>query len=73
VTSNFDNSAYEEYSESIPVNIFVNRSLSILESIVIYLKSEYGFSFNEIATRLGKNYRTIWTVYKRALKKLEHE
>lgn len=55
----------------IPVNIFSIRNLSVLENIVLYLKSNYNLSFNEIAKITGKNYRTIWTVYKRALKKYE--
>lgn len=61
------------YNESIPIRLFSDRTLSILENVVLYLKTEYGFTFNEIAQKLGKNYQTIWTVYRRALKKLDDE
>jgi DNA-directed RNA polymerase specialized sigma24 family protein len=54
---------------TIPVSIFTSRRLSVLESVVFYLKTNHDFSLNEIANLLGKNYRTIWTVYRRAMKK----
>jgi DNA-directed RNA polymerase specialized sigma24 family protein len=54
----------------IPINIFYTRKTSVLESIVLYLKNEEGLSFNEISNLLGKNYRTIWTVYRRGLQKI---
>ena len=57
----------------LPLSIFTSRSFSILETIVFYQKNSQNFSFKEIADTLGKNYRTIWTVYKRALKKVTHE
>ena len=57
---------------TIPVSIFSSRTFSVLETIVLYLKTNYVMSFNQIATILGKNYRTIWTVYQRSMKKLEH-
>jgi predicted DNA-binding protein (UPF0251 family) len=56
----------------IPVSIFKSRHFSMLESIVFYLRTNYALSFNQISQLLGKNYRTIWTVYKRALKKIDH-
>jgi len=58
---------------SIPISIFSSRKLSTLESIVFYLKNTLDLSHLEISRLLGKNYRTIWTVYKRALKKIGHE
>ena len=57
-------------SFSIPLSIFSLRNLSVLESIVFHLKSVVGLSSMQISQLLGKNYRTIWTVYQRALKKL---
>ncbi len=57
----------------LPLSIFISRNFSILETIVFHLRINQLLSFNEIAKLLGKNYRTIWTVYKRSLKKLEHE
>jgi DNA-binding CsgD family transcriptional regulator len=57
----------------LPAKIFESRKFSVLESIVLYLKTNHALSFNQIAALLGKNYRTIWTVYKRALMKLEQK
>lgn len=56
----------------IPVNIFSNRHLSVLENIILYLKSNYDLSTNEISSLLGKKYRTIWTVNRRIMKKLDN-
>jgi predicted DNA-binding protein (UPF0251 family) len=55
---------------TLPLSIFTSRNFSILESIVFYLRTNYGLTFNQISDLLGKNYRTIWTVYKRALRKI---
>jgi len=53
----------------IPVSIFRARLLSVLESLVEYLKENQGMKFSEIAIALNRDNRTIWTVYKRAAKK----
>ena len=55
---------------SLPINIFYNRTLSMLESVVFNLRTVQGLTIMEISQKLGKNYRTIWTVYNRSLKKL---
>lgn len=55
---------------TLPLNIFTSRNMSILETIVFYLRTNYALTFNQISELLGKNYRTVWTVYKRALKKI---
>ena len=57
----------------VPLNIFTSRNFSILETIVFYLRTNYALTFNQISELLGKNYRTVWTVYKRALKKIEYQ
>ena len=57
----------------LPLSIFLSRNCSILETIVFYLRTNHLLSFNQISHLLGKNYRTIWTIYRRALKKLESE
>ena len=57
----------EEYL--IPIQIFENRKLSILEHVSIYIKDKYSLSYHEIAILMGKNDRTIWTVVNRARKK----
>lgn len=57
----------------LPLNMFTSRNFSILETIVFYLRTTYTLTFNQISDLLGKNYRTVWTVYKRALKKIEYK
>jgi len=59
----------EESSYTIPFDIFASRSLSVLETIVWYLKSEYGLTLKVISTLLKRDERTIWTVYHRAQNK----
>jgi predicted DNA-binding protein (UPF0251 family) len=58
---------------TIPINMFSSRTFSILETIVFYLRTTQNLTFNQISDLLGKNYRTIWTVYRRALKKLDNK
>jgi DNA-directed RNA polymerase specialized sigma24 family protein len=53
----------------IPSNIFIDRSISVLEAIVKYLKEKKGLTYHEIAVLLNRDDRTIWTVYQRARKK----
>ena len=50
----------------IPVSIFQTSKLSILATIVVYLKEK--FSYHEIAVLLKRDDRTIWTVYNRIKK-----
>jgi len=54
---------------NVPISIFSNLKLSILESIVKYLKEEMKFSYHNIAVLLKRDDRTIWTIYNRAIKK----
>ncbi len=49
----------------VPSFIFKDRSLSVLESMVEYLKDVKKFSYHEIALMLNRDDRTIWTVYHR--------
>ncbi len=53
----------------IPCMIIADKKLSVLESIVWYLKKTYAFSNAKIAILLKKDQRTIWTVLSRAKKK----
>jgi DNA-directed RNA polymerase specialized sigma24 family protein len=53
----------------IPVSIFENEKLTILESIVFYLRKKE-MKFSEIAKLLNRDQRNIWTIYSRADKKL---
>ncbi len=53
----------------VPSSIFRDRSLSVLEAIVEYLKDQQHLTFHEIAILLNRDDRTIWTVYTRGKKK----
>ncbi len=55
----------------IPVSLFVDRSLSVLEVLAEYLKEDMHFTFHEIAVMTNRDDRTIWTCYHRAKKKRE--
>ena len=52
----------------IPVSIFCDRSLSIFEVLVEYLK-EKGYSNKKIGELTNRSNRTIWTVFDRVKKK----
>ena len=54
---------------TIPVSIFSKEKLSAQESIVVYLRDKFNFSYHKIALVLKRDDRTIWTVYQRARKK----
>ncbi|MBA3064008.1 hypothetical protein FP803_01065 [Candidatus Woesearchaeota archaeon] len=53
----------------IPASIISNRSLSVLESIVSYLKNNFDLKYSQIALLLCRDQRTIWTVYNRRKRK----
>jgi len=57
----------------IPSNIFKDRNLAVLESLVEYLKDVRGFNFHEIGRLLNRDERNIWTVYSRSKKKRKNE
>ena len=57
---------------NIPSNVFRDRSLSVLEVLVEYLKEKQQLSYHEIAELLNRDDRTIWTVYYRAKQKRKH-
>jgi len=50
----------------IPSIVLRDRSISVLEAIVEYLKDEKKLSYHEIAVLLNRDDRTIWTCYNRA-------
>jgi hypothetical protein len=54
---------------SIPVSIIKNTKLSVLESIVWYLIKTNNLGYSEISKLLCRDAKTVWTCYKRALKK----
>ncbi len=53
---------------SIPIKIFSNRKLSILENLVYYLR-EKGHKNSEISRLIDKDPRNVWTLYSRAKNK----
>jgi len=53
----------------IPLSVVKDRSLSILEVLVSYLKQNTSFTNHQIALLLNRSDKTIWTVYNRAKKK----
>ena len=59
----------KESKYHIPVSLFANRELSVLENLVSYLKQEHSLSYRKIGLVLRRNERTIWTTYQRAIKK----
>lgn len=52
----------------VPVSIFKkeNNKRSIMESIVYYLRERKRMKLSEIANLLGRNQRTVWTMWHRA-------
>lgn len=55
----------------IPCHLFAPRKLSVLETLVIYLKKEYKLQNKKIADLLNKDPRTIWTVLSRVKIKMK--
>ena len=53
----------------IPYSILKNRKFGVLESLSVYMKDTLKMKYVEIARALGRDQRTIWTVYNRAKKK----
>lgn len=59
----------EDMNYFIPLDIFRDRKIAVLENIVVYLKKNYDLSFKNIGIILHRNEKTVWTVYNRAMKK----
>ena len=53
----------------IPISSIKDRKLSVLETVVSYLKENYNLTYHNIALLLRRDDRTIWTVYQRAIRK----
>jgi len=53
----------------VPVGIFANKNLGILESTVKYLKENNNLTYHEIAVLLKRDDRTIWATYHKAIRK----
>lgn len=50
----------------IPCKVLQDRNLSVLESIIEYLKEIKGLSYHEISLIINRDERNVWTVYSRA-------
>ncbi len=53
----------------VPIKIFGNRKIGVLESLVEYLKDKEDMRFSEIAKTLDRHYNTIRTSYVKAKEK----
>jgi len=53
----------------IPLSVLRDRSVSVLEVVVAYLKKNTKLSNHQIARLLNRSDKTIWTVHNRAKKK----
>lgn len=53
----------------IPITAFDNDLYPVLESITKYLKEDLKLNYRTIGELLGRNERTIWTVYQRSIKR----
>jgi len=62
--------AKEKTEILIPISIFNNKKLSVLEAVVKFLKEEQGLRHKEIGKLLNRDNRSIWTTYNNAIKKL---
>jgi DNA-binding CsgD family transcriptional regulator len=54
----------------IPLRIFQDRKLSVLESIVHYLKDTHHLRYSEIARLINRDERNIWGICTKAGRKL---
>ena len=54
----------------VPLSIFSQRRLSVLESLSLYLQETLNLSYHDLSVLLERNERTIWTVIYRAKEKL---
>ncbi len=68
-SSNIYNNLLDK-SYDIPISIFNNDSLSVLEAVVKYLKEIHTLRLKEIGDLLNRNSKTIWTTYNNASKKM---
>jgi hypothetical protein len=53
----------------VPLKLFSNRSLGVLEVLVKYLRENQALSYSDIAMMLNRNDRTIWATYRKAAMK----
>ena len=63
--------AIVESEISIPIELLQDRSASILQHIVVYLKKNYRLNLYKTAKLLNKNRNSIWSAWDRAKTKLK--
>ena len=56
---------------SVPASIFTNTVLRPLEILCKYLKDELNLGYKETSQLLNRDYRTVWTTYRNASRKLK--
>ena len=61
--------AQDEKNITIPMSIYSDKRLSMLEATVKYLKEELSLRFSAIGKILNRNERTIWVTYSNAKRK----
>ena len=54
----------------LPLDIFKNRNLTILEAVILYLRNK-GIKLGKIAKLIDRDQRNVHTIYSRAVKKLK--
>ena len=54
---------------SLPASILRNAKFTVLENIVVYLKTTYHLTYHQIGVLLNRDDRTIWTTFNNARKK----
>ena len=69
VVAQLNNKRTKQDVLSVPVEIFQERKLGILEILIKYLKEEKNFRYNQIAKLLNRDERTVWVSYHNALHK----
>lgn len=58
---------FDDLADFIPLDVFTKRGCSCLQSAVTKLHDDYGLSYNRIADLLNRDYKTIYTTYRRAI------
>jgi hypothetical protein len=66
-----DKLSITESTYQLPITIFQDRKLSVLESIVYYLKGNYHLRYAEIAKLIQRDERNIGAIYHKAERKLQ--
>jgi hypothetical protein len=53
----------------LPITIYSNRKLGVLEATIKYLREVYGLSFSSISKEIARDPRTVWLSYRHATTK----